>query len=66
MSRSWSKRMRRDIPLRQGAGGGILNDDAVRHGVAEGDADFYHIHSVLFERADNIGCAVERGAAAQK
>ena len=50
----------------QGAGGGILNDDAVRHGVAEGDADFYHIHSVLFERADNIGCAVERGAAGTK
>ena len=50
----------------QGAGGGVLNDDAVGHGVAEGDADFYHVHSVLFEGADNVGCAAEGGAAGAK
>ena len=47
----------------QGAGGGILNDDAVCHRIAEGNAD---IHSVLFECTDYIGCAVERGEAGTK
>ena len=50
----------------QGAGGGILNDDAVCHRIAERDADFYHIYSVLFECTDYIGCAVERGEAGTK
>ena len=43
-----------------------MNDDAVCHRIAEGNADFYHIHSVLFECTDYIGCAVERGEAGTK
>lgn len=38
----------------QGLGGGILDDRAICHGVAEGDADFYHIDALRFEGADNV------------
>lgn len=47
----------------QGTGGGVLDDDAVRHGVAEGDADFNHLHAVAFEGADDVGGTVEGGTA---
>ena len=38
----------------QGAGGGILNDDAVCHGVAEGDADFQHVYASCGQCADDV------------
>ncbi len=47
----------------QGTGGGVLDDDAVCHGVAEGNADFNHLHAVAFEGADNVGGTVEGGTA---
>ncbi|EGF51224.1 hypothetical protein HMPREF9446_03605 [Bacteroides fluxus YIT 12057] len=43
----------------EGAGGGVLDDDAVSHRVAERDADFYHVDSVLFKGTDNIGCTFQ-------
>ena len=43
----------------QGAGGSILDDNAVGHGVTERNSDFNHIDSVFFEGADNVGSTVE-------
>lgn len=47
----------------QGAGGGFLDDNAVGHGVAEGDAYLNHAHAVAFKGADDVGGAVQCGAA---
>ena len=50
----------------QGAGGGILDDNAVGHGVTERNSDFNHADSVSFEGTDNVGCTVEGGTACTK
>ena len=50
----------------QGAGGGVLNDNAVGHGVTERNSDFNHADSVSFEGTDNVGCTVEGGTACTK
>ena len=50
----------------QGAGGGILDDNAVGHGVTERNSDFNHADSVSFEGTDNVGCTVEVGTACTK
>ena len=47
----------------QGTGGGILNDYSIGHGVAEGNAYFYHVHAVLLQGADNVSGIVKGGAA---
>ena len=50
----------------QGAGGGILDDNAVGHGVTERNSDFNHADSVSFEGTDNVGSTVEVGTACTK
>ena len=50
----------------QGAGGGVLNDNAVGHGVTERNSDFNHADSVSFEGTDNVGSTVEVGTACTK
>ena len=47
----------------QGPGRGLLNDRAVGHGVAEGDAYFYHVHALFGQLADDAGRVVNTRAA---
>lgn len=42
-------------------GSGILNDNAVSHRVAEGNADFNHVDVVAFEGTDDVSGAFQSG-----